>query len=948
MLDNRPAGSGAENARGIEAVRPRQAPRHNLPHPLTGLIGREGDRAAIAELLSRSRLLSVVGPGGVGKTRLALAVSSDVAAAYPDGAWFSDLADVRDVTELWASVAGALGLEWDGSGDRAQGVIAHLRRGRLLLLLDNCEQLVPACANLALSVTRACPGVSLLVTSRQALGVPGERVWPVTGLEVDRPGPSRRAAPAASPAVRLFVERAEAHRPDFVLSPDESLVVAEVCRRLDGLPLAIELAAAKAALLSPEEILARLHDPFALLVGDGAAVPARHLSLAATFGWSHQLLSHDEAVLFRRLAVFAGGFTLPAAEAVCACPPLTAGNVLRSMASLVAKSLVVADPAGGDETRYRLLETTREYAAARLAAAEETERVRERHAVWFLGFAQEAEPNVRDSEPGPWFARLAADHDNVEAAFEWTVHAGRTEWALGIAVAMVNFWRKRHLYGIGTDWLARALALPGQRAGLRLEALLGLGALIGESGDCAGAVGPLEEALQLAEARGDAGAEARALNLLGYSRLFLDVPTTALAPLERSTEKARAVGDRTTLLLSLSSAGWVAMFGGEPRAAEARFRQCLAAAEGHEHSPGQTWAAQVGMGWAALAQGRYGEAEESLLSAMGTADRMGSRQAPGVVWCFLGQLARARGDYGRASALLSESLALARKISSSFGVAVRLALLGAVAHDQGDLDAAEAALVEAVSVAGAAEFPFARAQCLVALGSLRVTQGDERAAADILRQGGAVASAHGFRGVMSAALLEQARLRRLGDDLQEATRALTRAIELQDRLGDRPGLVDALEALGGVRAGQGRSRIACRLFAAASAARTDGGLFRPQVRMSEYEADVALARSGLTPREWAAVWARGESLPLAAVAALAIKGQGRRDTPRTGWDAITPMEREVVALVAQGLTNREAAARLVISPRTVETHVAHVLAKVGIASRRELARVASAKGLGSS
>lgn len=944
MLDHRPAGCGAGDALRIEAVRPAQEPRHNLPQPLTDLIGREDDRAAVADLLSRSRLLTVVGPGGVGKSRLALAVASDVAPAYPDGAWLSDLAEARDVTELWVSLAAALGLEWDGSGDETQLVIGHLRSGRLLLLLDNCEQLAPECANLALSVARACPGVSLLFTSRQPLGVHGERVWPLAGLGVDPPAHCRRSEPAVGPAVRLFVERAQAHRPDFALGPEERLVVADMCRRLDGLPLAIELAAALVAVLSPDEILARLHDPFALLVGGSAAVAPRHRSLAATLGWSHQLLSDHEAILFRRLAVFAGGFTLAAAEAVCASRPLVAGSVLRLTASLVAKSLVVADTAD-DETRYRLLETTREYAAARLASADETERVRERHAMWFLRFVQEAEPKVRGSKPGPWFARLAADHDNVEAAFEWTVRAERTEWALGIAAAMVNFWRKRHLYGLGTDWLARALTLPGQRAGLRVEALLGLGALIGESGDCAGAVAPLEEALQLAEARGDAGAEARALNLLGYSRLFLDVPTTALAPLERSTEKARAVGDRLTLLLSLSSAGWVAMFGGEPRVAEARFRECLAAAEGHEQSPGQTWAARVGMGWAALAQGRYGEAEESLMAALRTADRMGSRQAPGVVWCFLGQLARARGDYGRSCALLGESLALARDISSSFGVAVRLALLGAVAHDQGDLDAAEAALVEAVSVAGSAEFPFARAQCLVALGSLRVTQGDEQEAADILHQGGAVASAHGFRGAMSAALLEQARLRRLGDDLQEAARALTRAIQLQDRLGDRPGLVDALEALAGVRASQGHSRMACRLFAAASAARREGGFFRPPVRVIGHEADVALARRGLAPGEWEAAWARGESLSLAAAAALAVKGHGRRDSPRTGWDAITPMEREVVALVAQGLTNREAAARLVISPRTVETHVAHVLGKVGLASRRELARVASAKGL---
>jgi predicted ATPase/DNA-binding CsgD family transcriptional regulator/tetratricopeptide (TPR) repeat protein len=927
------AGPGAKDALRIDVLRPRKEPSRNLPQPLTGLLGRESDRDGVADLLSRSRLLTLVGPGGVGKSRLALAVASDVSAAHGDGARLCDLVDVPQGGDPWPRLADALDLAPDRGRDLARRVIAHLRGRQLLLVLDNCEHLAAECADLARSVAGACPRVSLLATSRQPLGVVGERVWPLAGLGAD--------------AARLFCERAGEARPDFTMSVDDGPVVSDLCRRLDELPLAIELAAGLVSVLSPAEILARLDDPSALLVRDGAATPTRHRSLAASLEWSHRLLSEDEAVLLRRLAVFAGGCTLAAAEAVCGAPPLGVGSVLRLMASLVAKSLVVADRAG-DETRYRLLETTRQWAAARLAAAEETEGMQERHAMWFLALAKEAEPNVRGSMPGSWLGRLATEHDNVSAALQWTLGAERTEWALGIAAAMAPFWQKRCLFGTGTGWLATALELPDQPAGPRAEALLGLGSLIGASGDPAGGIGPLQEALRLATAQGDASVEARALQLLGHSRIFLDVPTNAMAPLECSTEKARAVGDRLTLLLSLSSAGWVAMFGGEPRVAEARFRDCLAAAEGHERTGGETLGAMLGMGWAALAQGRHDDAEVSLLGALGTADRMGNGEGRAAAWCFLGQLARARGDYDEASALLREALAAARVTRNAFTTAVRLTLLGTVAHFRGDLDGAEASLVEAVAVAGATELPFARAQCLLALASLRVTLGDEQEAAALLDEVRLTASAHGFRGVMSAALLEQARLRRLGDDLQEATRALTRAIQLQERLGERPGLVDALEALAGIRASQGRSRIACRLFAAASAARRDGGLVRPPVRAGDHDADVDLARRELTPGDWKRLWAGGESLSLSAAAALAVNGQGRRHSPKTGWEAITPMEREVVALVAQGLTNREAAARLVVSPRTVETHVAHVLGKIGLASRRELARVAAAKGLGSS
>jgi DNA-binding CsgD family transcriptional regulator len=252
-------------------------------------------------------------------------------------------------------------------------------------------------------------------------------------------------------------------------------------------------------------------------------------------------------------------------------------------------------------------------------------------------------------------------------------------------------------------------------------------------------------------------------------------------------------------------------------------------------------------------------------------------------------------------------------------------------------------MVEALAVVGS-DVPFPRAQCLVALGGLRLSQGRLDEAGSLLDAGQAVANAHGLNGIMVAALREQARLLRLRSDLHQAARVAMRTIDLQVHLGDSRGLVDALEVLASIRAGQGRGRTACRLFAAAETARRDGGFVRPPVRMADYEVDVGLARRGLGAGQWDAVWAGAKALSISGAAALAVKGQGRRDSPITGWDAITPTEREVVALVAQGLTNREAATRLVISPRTVETHVAHVLAKVGLSSRRELARAASAMG----
>ncbi len=445
-----------------------------MPLPLTRLVGREDDQAAVIDLLSRCRLLTVSGPGGVGKTRLALAVASELADAYRDGAWLSDLTEVGHRAELWASLGAALGLAPGGGNDLGQSVIAHLRSRQLLLVLDGCEHLLPEWGDVALSVARACPDVSLLLTSRQSLGVEGERVWPLAGLVVDAPAHDHRDAPA----VRLFIERAEAQRPDFALTPDESLVVADLCGRLDGMPLAIELAAGLVGVLSLNEILGRLDDPLALLVGGSATIPVRHRSLLASLERDHGLLSGDDAILFRRLAVFAGGFTLAAADAVCAFPPLADGGVLELLASLVKKSLVAADTAG-DQTRYRLLEATRAFAASRLAESREAECIRERHALWVMALAREAEPNIRGSEPETWLGRLAADSANVEAALEWTVLAERTDCTLGIAAAMAACWQKSGDLSTGAKWLAQALAMPGQRAGLRVEALLGQARLLG-------------------------------------------------------------------------------------------------------------------------------------------------------------------------------------------------------------------------------------------------------------------------------------------------------------------------------------------------------------------------------------------------------------------------------------------------------------------------------------
>ena len=643
-----PARNGAEGAR-------RGAGRR-LPVPLSRLIGREGDVAGAKDLFCRTRIVTVTGPGGVGKTRVAVAVASELAGRYRDGAWFIDGANVEDASDLWAAVAGVCGREPD---ELRQGAGRGMTGGpepQQLLLLDNCDRFAPTCADLIRSVARACPEVALLLTSRQPVHVDGERQWPLTGLAADRPGHCRRGTPVASPAVRLFVDRAWAQRPDFALDAEGSRLVEELCRRLDGLPLAIELAAARVGVLSPGELLARSDDPLSLLVGGTPAAacsapePRRHVGLEprAPLGDGGDRVPAPRR-LRRRLQPGGGGSGVhfDAAEdpgperpfrAEDPGPPRHARGAGRPGGEIAG--------AGRHDRRRDALPTDRDHVGStptdRLASAEEGASTRERHARWCRSFVKEAQAGVRGPAPDLWMARLDAEHDNVEAALEWAVAAERSDWALEMAAAMVAFWVHRRLFGAGRAWVAKALALPDQPSRLRFEALLGLGYLIGESGDRPGAVALLEDALRLAKLE-SAGAEARVLSLLGYFRLFCDVPTTALLPLERSTEMALVVGDRRTLLASLSSAGWAAVFAGNARVAEVRFSQCLLVASADEHSEGETWPAVVGMGWAALAQGRFGEAETRLTEALSTAERADSVQAQSAACCFLGQLARARG-----------------------------------------------------------------------------------------------------------------------------------------------------------------------------------------------------------------------------------------------------------------------------------------------------------------
>jgi predicted ATPase/DNA-binding CsgD family transcriptional regulator len=460
--------------------------RHNLPQPLTRLIGRERDLQAISELWIDSqtplvRVVTLVGAGGSGKTRLALAVAHAALAGFCNRVWLVELAPLSHGGLVAHSVAASLGLRDETTNTSLRPAAAHpqlallikyLQSRHCLLVLDNCEHVVDACARLAEALLQTCPHLQILATSREPLKVAGEALWPVTGLEMPpvTPPPGSALEHAASyAAVQLFAERARAARPGFRVTSENASSVAQVCRQLDGLPLAIELAAARVALLTVEQIAAMLamHEGFRLLTGGARTALLRQQTLRATIDWSYQLLSPPERKLLRRLPAFAGGWTLAAAEAICADPghgeaqgetALPARAVFDALSQLVDKSLVVSDPTAGPDARFHLLETIREFALDTLEESGEAHAVRRQHFDFFLQLAEQAEPETRGPDQLAWHDRLEADHDNLRRALVWAMDNGETDGGLRLASALHFFWEVRGYLKEGYDWFKRLLA----------------------------------------------------------------------------------------------------------------------------------------------------------------------------------------------------------------------------------------------------------------------------------------------------------------------------------------------------------------------------------------------------------------------------------------------------------------------------------------------------------
>jgi predicted ATPase/class 3 adenylate cyclase/DNA-binding CsgD family transcriptional regulator len=875
------------------------APHHNLPTPLTALVGREAQVQALRTLLQRDdiRLVTLTGPGGIGKTRLALQVGLDLLDKFPDGVFFVNLAPISQPDLVIPTIAATLGVREVAGQPLIESLHAYVRDRQMLLLLDNFEQVVDAALPVS-ALLEPAASVKVLVTSRAVLHLHNEQEFPVPALQLPRTQPlPELQALSQYEAVALFIQRARTVQPDFQVTNDNAPAVAEICARLDGLPLAIELAAVRIKLFSPPALLARLQHRLTLLTGGGRDRPVRQQTLQAAIDWSYDLLSTPEQRLFQRLAVFRGGATLDAITAVCNpdttnLAPLVI-DVLDGVISLMDKSLLRRhQPELGtadDEPRFSMLETIQEHAWARLAASGESAAVQAQHASYFLALAEEAEPLLKGATQERWLARLDAEHDNLRAALAWTQNEKHAESGLRLAGALWRFWYIRGYYSEGRAHLTAVLSRPGSvepdvatpaLTAARARAVHGAGVLAWGQGDYATAAAYSQESLALHQALNDPAGQANALNTLGLvARSQGDFPHARTLHTESLTLRRR-LGDQWGVANALLNLGVVAW----NQAAYAEARRLL---------------------------------EESLVLDRAMGDRWGSA----VVLDNLGMVLRSQGDLPRARALLEESLAIRRALGDRWGIASALQHLAGVAQAQGNAEEAQVLLDESLA--------------------LYRDVGDINSSALTLRDLAVLAADK--------------------DDYRGAWAWLAESLEIWQVGGTPAGIAQGLECAAWLAGRQGRLPQAARLWGAAEALREARGVPMPPVAHTVYDQAIAATRAQVDAATWAGAWAAGGALDPAAAVAEALDSAGTAAGAAAGAPAapvsgapetaaehpsgeypagLSAREVAVLRLVAQGLTNIQVARELALSPHTVNVHLRSIYSKLDVPSRAAATRFA--------
>lgn len=912
---------------------------NNLPVQLTSFVGREGEIAQVQALLDAHRLVTLTGAGGCGKTRLALQVAASAAHDYPDGIWWVDLAPLADPSLVPAALAGVLGVRESPLEPITDTVVRYLATRRALVGLDNCEHLIEACADLVTRLIQSCPEVTVLATSREALGVTGETTWGVPPLSLPRGD-----VLGGSESVRLFVDRARAARPSFAITDDNARAVADICMRLDGIPLALELAAARTRMLSVVQIGEGLADRFHLLTGGARAALPRQRTLESSVDWSHDLLDDTEKSVFRRLAAFAGSFTLDAVEAVCTSNEVTADGVLGVFGRLVDRSLVQVTDETGPRTRYRLLETIRDYARRKLTDAGEAEATRERHLDYYVSFAEQAREGLEGSDVVTWLASTDAELDNLRAALDWSAHSADRERGVRAVGYLTLYWFARSELGIGRVRLEATLDKAGRYGPHRTDALGAVCMVFYRAGDMAKAARYGDEAIAIGRRVDDAAALGRALHWRAWVRYWGEGDRfTAWAEFEEAETLLRQSDDHVFRGLNLALFGFSYVDTSEAPRARALLDEGLALTRAAGALHAQCYCLVV-LGYLDTAEGRFNSAAVHLDEALTLAHEIGDHYAEIIARLFLTYMYVSRGRFLEGRDHGEHGLAAALEHRSPNGEAFMRLALGGLKFAEGHLDAAAAELDASFRLV-AQLMPGVAALCRAGQAQVALAQARPEEARRYASEAHDLGQETDTVAAMERARLVQASLVRLDGDAHTAEDLLHEALDLAREVAHLPQVCDVLDALAGAVADQGRFEESARLLGAAQAQRDGIGYARFPVHRPSHEADVTVVRDALRPEAFDEAWAEGAALSLDDSLAYARRGRGHRNRPTQGWNSLTPTEIQVVELVAQGLTNPQIGQRLFMSPRTAQAHLSHIFTKLQVSTRAELAAQAAQRAV---
>ncbi len=916
----------------------------NLPALLTSTIGRAREIAALVDLLCQpeTRLVTLTGPGGVGKTRLSLEVARELQAFFADGVFFVSLAPLREPGQVLLAIAQAVGIEETGGQAVVERLHAYLRAKSCLLLLDNWEHLLPI-ASLVTDLLTDAPHLTILASSREMLHLYGEReivVPPLALPELAEPESDDERA-----AMSLFIERARAVKPAFVLDAENRRIVAEICVQLDGLPLAIELAAARCKLLSPAAILARLSSRLNLLTGGARDLPVRQQTLRNTLDWSYDLLNETEQHFFRRLGVFIGSWTFEAAEAVTMAEQL---DILYLLTSLVDKSLVRVVEETPTETRFLLLETIREYALERLSSQREDEETRHLYASFYLKLAEEVELHLQGAGQQAALQRLDRESANLRAALRWSIEHGETQRALHLASALRDYLLLRDAQSAGSQWFEEVLAMPGaQEASVfRARVLYAAGALARMHSDLEMARTRLSESREIARQVDDCHTLALVLGMLAQLELYPGNYAAARALVEEGLQATESTNDRWGRGILHRIYGNIASGKGDFKAASTRYSVSLMLLRevGDRRNEAETL---VNLGSTMRLRGKLRSARYLYAKGLQLFRVLSDRW--GQLTCLngLGEALRVQGDYPKARACFEEALALAALLGDRAERAAALLGLGQLALRQDQHADAARHLKEALHIAREINYTQGLVMALCRLGDLERSWGNWSSATSYYRQGLELARSNGDKLLLIMLLVGQGDAARAQGKHVLACAHLKQSLHLAWEIGNHIALTTGLEALAWLCVQAGQPEHGALLLGAAHELRETLQTPLAPVYQATYSRDLAALKTAIGQDAFAECWAEGRALLLPQVMAIAVAqvhisetSSHPREKPSNTPYNLTARELDVLRLLAEGHADARIAKMLVVSPRTINTHLRSIYAKMGVSSRSGATRIA--------